>query len=253
MGLLALVRLDHDRRTATRAVWYVMVFPTTLFLSAAYTESLFLALSIGTVLACRTQRWGVAGALGGLATLSRPFGILVLVPMAVEAWLQRREGRTWQSIGALVVPPLALGAFATYLGMRLGDPLAFIHAQSDWDRSLMPPWETLRLFFSQPLTLHSGLHSTVDLLFTLVLAAIAVASWWLVRPSYAAFLGALLVAALSTGSLLSIGRFAVGWFPVFIVLAIAGRRPAIDRAFLVAGAGLSTLLMAMFAQWYWVS
>jgi hypothetical protein len=253
MALIALVRLDHDRRTASRAAWYVMVFPTTLFLSAAYAESLFLALSVGTVLASRTQRWAMAGVLGGLATLTRPFGILVLVPMAVEAWLHRRDGRTWQSIAALLVPPAALGSFAAYLGLRLGDPLAFVHVQSGWDRSLMPPWETLARFFSQPLTLHSGLHSTVDLVFTVGLIAIALASWWLVRPSYAAFLGALLVAALSTGTLLSIGRFAVGWFPVFIVLAIAGRRPVVDRAVLVAGAGFATLFMAMFAQWYWVS
>ena len=85
------------------------------------------------------------------------------------------------------------------------------------------------------------------------MTAIALASWWLVRPSYAAFLSALLVAALSTGALLSIGRFAVGWFPVFMVLAIAGRRPIVDRGLLVAGAGLATLFMVMFAQWYWVS
>ena len=91
MALIALVRLDHDRRTASRAAWYVMVFPTTLFLSAAYAESLFLALSVGAVLGARTQRWGIAGVLGGLATLTRPFGILVVVPMAVEAWLQRRR------------------------------------------------------------------------------------------------------------------------------------------------------------------
>jgi hypothetical protein len=253
MGLIALVRLDHDRATATRAAWYVMVFPTTLFLSAAYAESLFLALSVGAVLAARTRRWAIAGVLAGLATLTRPFGILILVPLAVEAWLQRHDGRVWQPLVALLVPFAALGAFAGYLAVHVGDPLAFVHAQAGWDRGLMPPWETLALFLSQPLTIHSGLHSSVDLAFTIGLALVALASWRLLRPSYAAFLSALLLAALSTGALLSIGRFSVGWFPVFMVLAVVGRRPVVDRVLLVTGAGVAAVFMVLYAQWYWVS
>jgi hypothetical protein len=253
MGLMALVRLEHDRASASRVGWYLLVFPTTLFLSAAYAESLFLALSIGAVLACRTRRWAIAALLAALAALTRPFGVLVIVPLAIEAWQQRGEVQSWRSVPALLAAPAALAAYSGYLLWKVGDAFAFLHAQSGWGRSLMLPWDTFREFFSQPLTLHSGLHSTLDLCFTVVLVALTVASWRLLRHSYASYLTALVLLTLSTGSLLSIGRFAVGWFPVFMVLALAGRYRTFDRAYLVVGGGLSALFMAMFAQWYWVS
>src|SRR5205085_7325056 len=42
-----LVRLDYDHATAARTVLYLCLFPTTLFLSAFYSESLFLACVLG--------------------------------------------------------------------------------------------------------------------------------------------------------------------------------------------------------------
>jgi hypothetical protein len=62
-----LVLLDCDRHTAARAVVYLCVFPTTLFLSAVYSESLFLALVISAFYYARTTRWLAAGALAAAA------------------------------------------------------------------------------------------------------------------------------------------------------------------------------------------
>ena len=47
MVLIALVRLDLDASDARRAAWYLLVFPTSLFLSAGYSESVFLLLTMG--------------------------------------------------------------------------------------------------------------------------------------------------------------------------------------------------------------
>ena len=49
MVLIALVRLDLDGDDARRAAWYLLVFPTSLFLSAGYSESLFLLLTMGAI------------------------------------------------------------------------------------------------------------------------------------------------------------------------------------------------------------
>ena len=51
MALAALVRLDLDGDDARRSVWYLLAFPTSLFLSAGYSESLFLLLTVGIILA----------------------------------------------------------------------------------------------------------------------------------------------------------------------------------------------------------
>ena len=51
--LVALCRMEFGKAVASRAAWYLLIFPTSLFLSAIYAESLFLALSLGSVLAAR--------------------------------------------------------------------------------------------------------------------------------------------------------------------------------------------------------
>lgn len=55
--LLRLVQLDYSRQVARRAVWFLFIFPTSYFLHIGYTESLFLMLVLGCVLAARSQRW----------------------------------------------------------------------------------------------------------------------------------------------------------------------------------------------------
>jgi len=252
-GLVLLARLDFDRPTASRAAWYLLVFPSSLFLSAGYADSIFLALSIGMFLAARRSRWLLAGLLAALAALDRPFGVLLVLPLALEAWWQRSQPGTWKALPAMVLAPLALGGYLAYLGSTFHDPLSFLHAESGWGRHLMAPWDTFTTYFSVAPTMGDAQHSIPDLLFTVFAIAVTVASWRLLRRSYALFLTALLLVPLSSGTLLSMPRFVVAWFPVFLVLAIAGRRPEVDRLFLVSGAVLSTVLMLLFAQWYWVA
>ena len=62
-----LVALDHDRAVARNAVLVTALFPMSFFFSAVYSESLFLALSVGAVYAARRERW----ALGGRARRAR--------------------------------------------------------------------------------------------------------------------------------------------------------------------------------------
>ena len=60
-------------------------FPTTFFLNAAYTESLFLALSAGSLWAVRVRRdLLLACVLAGLASARRNVGIFLLVPLLYE-------------------------------------------------------------------------------------------------------------------------------------------------------------------------
>jgi len=252
--LIALCRLDYGARMASQASWYLLLFPTSFFLSAVYADSLFLALSLGAMLCARRDRWLLAGALGGLAALTRPFGFVVAVPIAVEVVVRWREGeRSWRPIAGLAFVPLALGAYMGYLGWHFGDPLAFVHAQSGWHRSLSGPWEGFFRTLSGPLTINRLPHSAIDLLAAVLTLGLVAAGWKLLRPSYALFLTALVLLPLSTGSLGSLMRFDASFFPIFMILGLAGRSRAFDRAYVLLGAGVGAVLMALFAQWYWVA
>ncbi len=93
--LYRLVQLDFSRATASLAVWFLFIFPTSYFLHIGYTESLFLMLALGCVLAARTGRWLPAGLLGALACLTRATGLVLIPALLIEAghqyWTTRRK------------------------------------------------------------------------------------------------------------------------------------------------------------------
>ena len=57
--LKRLARFDHGEEIARASVWFLLVFPTSYFLHIAYTESLFLALTLGCFVAARSNRWAI--------------------------------------------------------------------------------------------------------------------------------------------------------------------------------------------------
>ena len=103
-GTAAAVLLDRlaaDRLgagVADRTVVYFALFPTSLFLSAVYSESLFILLAIATFLAAERGRLGWAGVLTGLAILTRSQGIALLPALAWFVWRSPNRRRTaWTS------------------------------------------------------------------------------------------------------------------------------------------------------------
>jgi hypothetical protein len=133
-----LVALDFDREVADLAVALVAFFPMALFFSAVYTESLFLALSVGAIYAARRGWWRRACVVGGLAAATRLAGLVVAVPLIVLYLQARPRKRPGCGLAWLLVIPAGSLAFLAYLGIH-GDWLAPLHAsRTYWDRRLVP-------------------------------------------------------------------------------------------------------------------
>ena len=242
--LARLVALDRDAPTAQRTVVYLLVFPTSVFLAAVYAESLFLALGVAAMYEARRARWPLAAALGALAALARPFGVLVVVPLAVELALQRR-GRS----GAWLAFPII--AFATWLGAlwRLsGDPLAYLNAQASYGRRPAVP---LGAFSDLADPAVYG-DPWIVIALTLLTAALVAVGWRVLRPSLAAYATIFFLASLLTGTLTSAPRYYLAVFPAFIALAIAAPRP-VALSYVALGAAASVVFTAMFVLRYWVA
>jgi mannosyltransferase PIG-V len=167
LGALVLLRrlaeIELGERDAHGTVLLVAFFPTAFFFSAVYAESLFLLLSVATLLAARQGRWAWAGALGALAAMTRNSGVVLLLPAlllflwgpradrpdplaAVHAWWRPRHPLTPQVLWLGLIP-LGLVAYMTYIGIQLGDPLAPFAAQELWARHFSPlggVWEGAR-------------------------------------------------------------------------------------------------------------
>ncbi|MDP9274592.1 MAG: hypothetical protein M3O99_03215, partial [Chloroflexota bacterium] len=188
------VMLDHDTPTATRSAVYLLVFPTTVFLSAVYAESLFLALAIAATYHARRREWLLAGALAALAALTRPFGAVVALPLAMEAL-----GRpvAIRGLAATLLAPAAFFAWLAVLWLITGDPRALLTAQAQWGTR---PGLSLQVFAD---LFDPAVYSFpyFVLAFTVFIGALVVISWRVLRPSLAAFGTVVFLVAISTGSL----------------------------------------------------
>ena len=112
-----LVALDHDRAVARNAVLVTALFPMSFFFSAVYSESLFLALSIGAVYAARRERWAWAGRARRARRDDAQRGRAAARAAGDDLPLGRRRGRSLRARRPLrpdalwlALVPLGLGA-----------------------------------------------------------------------------------------------------------------------------------------------
>ncbi len=275
LGVFALLRLlvarDLGVRVARLTLVYLALFPTSMFLAAAYTEALFLLLAVAAFVALQRERWLLAGLLAALATLTRATGLVLLLPLALTAYAALRP--CWRGLGARerlrAIAPVALAALlplvafaALQIGLSLayGVPGASSRAESQfWGRSLDWPWVGL-VRSAQLVAASFPSTAGMDLLFALLWLALA-GSMLLPRAprlpaTYIAYTwGALLLAMAAPvhtpgeSPLVSIARYMLVAFPCFVRLAQWGAASRVARyVMLAASAGQFVALSWLFAH-----
>jgi hypothetical protein len=281
LGLAALHRLatiELGERPATAAVWLLACSPMAFFLTAVYSESLFLAVSVGAVLAARTDRWALAGVLGALGAATRSAGVVLVVPLALLWWqASPRRPRDLLWIGLV---PAGLAAFCLGLASAGLDWNAPFRAQEVWFRSFAGPfvgvWDGAVAAFDGARQLLSGSRTPVYFrpaggdpytaaahnveLFAFLLAGVPLLVGALRRLPLAYGLYALAALALPLSypvapqPLMSLPRFQLVLFPLFMWLgwwAARGRRRLVLLA--VALLAVQAFATAEFATWHWVA
>jgi len=95
---LTTLELGRSGETARLAVMLTAFAPMAFFLSAVYSESLYLALSVGLFWCARQGRWALVGVLGALAAATRSAGIVLLLPALMIYLYGPREDRLPDSL-----------------------------------------------------------------------------------------------------------------------------------------------------------
>jgi hypothetical protein len=244
---LALPRLGADG--ARRAVLYLALFPTALFLGAVYSEALFLLLALACFALAERRRFGPAGVAAGLALLTRPAGVALVAALALFAWAAPR--RVDALFRAAVAPALFL-LYPLALWLWIGRPLAFLDAQETvWRRSLSPygPLGGIWGALANP--------PALELAFLAAVLALGVQAWRRFGAPYGVY--ALVVLALPLAApaegrpLLSITRFALVAFPVVLALADLGARRWAHVAALTVCTTWLAVSVIQWARWEWVA
>ncbi len=221
----------RDEQTARIAVVLMLVFPTSFYLSMFYTEGVFIAVTVGALLAHRRGAHLLATGLAATAVLVRPTGLLiVLLLVALRIADERRLDRVvveYLTAGLVLVP------FMVVQWLQAGDALAFFGAQTAWGRHTAPPWTAINGHVRLLATPLYGVFRWIALLDLLAVTASigAAVSAWVNRkvgrgwpPEAWAWTVLILIPAVSTGILTSVSRFVLTAWPVFIVCAYGLKR-----------------------------
>jgi len=238
---MALLLLEgYDQTVATRAALYVLIFPTSFFLSAVYPMSLFMAISTAAFYHARKEHWRIAGLLAGLAALSRPDGVLLTAGLAVE-FLHQRGFSLRREILNLIWGPAGLLAWMAFQWQQFGDPLTFVAVQKQWN-------------YCPLLTVLHSSHAGLQLGSPALLAVMTILAIRRLRPCYSVFTIALFSVMLMAERYWSITRFILVLFPAFMMLAIVGRRwRIVHLLYASTSATLSVILMMRFSLNLWVA
>jgi hypothetical protein len=247
---------------ADRTVLYLAVFPMSLFLQAVYSEALYLLLVLAAFVTAERGRFKLAGVLTGLAILTRFTGIALLPALALLAWRQRDRLRALAGL-ALALPVAAL--YPLFLWQQDRGPWAFWHAQDQWHRHISwggpfgGIWEALTHWTpSQAGPQHAIAVNAEGLVALVLFLVLTIVAWRRFGAVYGLFAAASLAIPLSYPSsrwpLLSLPRFGLVIFPLFLALAaLTAGRPRLHVAVVACSALFLGVAVVQWALWQWVA
>jgi len=255
--LYKLVLLDYDKDDAFRSVIYLSVFPTAYFLHAAYTESLFIALTVASFYYARNDRWAISGILGMLSTLTWVTGIIILPVLLIEYLYQKRFKK--ENIRADILWIFIIGfGFLIYLAINYyiyGDAFKFMEIQKEhWKMQLALPTKGLITAYTSTKwaapAFRMGM-GWLQLVFVFTSLALIIYSFFRIRLSYSLYALANWLVITSTSFFTSTPRFILTFFPIFIVLSLLGRKKEINYAIIFISLIFYALFLSMFIWFKW--
>lgn len=255
--LYRLVALDFPEPIARRTILYFTIFPTAYFLHAAYTEAPFALMVIGSFYAARRGNWAVAGALGGLAALTRITWVALLPALVIEYLIQKdlRLRAIRPDVLYLLLMPLGFGVFIWINQAVYDDPLAFLAMAREINhKEISPPWIGMERVWGLGRASSPSRFVTIGVIEVASgLAALFAALWSVarMRASYSAYMVCAWIILGFNSFWLATARYLVPLFPGFVMLALWGERKSVHSVICVSFIMLYTLLMTLFVRGWW--
>lgn len=253
----ALCRLTLSRSATWSAVTLLLISPFAFFFSAAYSESVFLAICLGSLLLADRRRWVGAGALAGLSSATRIAGLALAPALFYAAW---RDGvRGWRLALTGALPFAGFALWSLYAWHRTGEPRAYFRAQADWGGWTEHVRFYAELLWREPLTMVRGdprhlvilLNLSLGLLFLGFLPLV-----WRRTPPAVAVFTIVLVTAHVGWTWVSLGRYILPAVGVYMVAGECLTRDSLrgwPRDIVIASSAmLMAALAILFAHGFWV-
>lgn len=251
-------QLLPDISSVKRSLVYLVIFPTSFFFFAPYGESLYFLGAVTGLYYATRKKWITAGLWGGLAALSRLPGLMIVIPLTWTVWQEwksTRDWRVWTAPGLATVCGLLFPLY-TWLGMNLSVLAPFEAQSTRFHGGFTFPGLALILTAKQILSGVYVFPNLMDLLFTIIFIFGTILVWRRLPRIYGvyclAFMALYLTRYADVYPLLSMTRYVLALFPVFICLPLIDQRPWARRLIIYSSILGLLYFSAQFAIWGWV-
>jgi len=265
LGFVKVMRRLKMESGVVYALALLLLFPTSFYFAAFYTESLFLFLVVWCFYFALGRNWIACGVVGLLATATRVVGLAIFPAILWEWW---RSGgvkrRDWGGFLSVMLAPLGLAVYMYYLHIVTGDPLEFLHNVGIYGEQrsasiVLLPRVFYRYFFKiipslslyWPTLYVTFLEIVTGSLFLLV----TILGFGRLRMSLWIYMVLAYLVPTFSGSFSSFPRYALVLFPGFILMGeYLERMPRVVKwvVFVTVFCGLC-LACGMFIRGYWIA
>jgi len=221
----------------------IAIFPTAFYFALAYTESLFVLLTVGSLWLYRRGNYAGAGVLAALSAVTRYQGVVLAVFFLADYVFAARKD--WRKLIPFVCAGAGLLAYMAYLAMHYGSPFEFLLAEKQWQR--LSGNVVLNLIRS---------FTPVYAWFVAVFGVGLWGVWRYLGKAYFVYSLVFILLPLSSGRFDSINRYMLSLAPLFLGLAIVGTKVApkpMRLIYIVSSAFLLGWSIMLFANGYWVA
>jgi len=255
--LYRLVLLDYPNEIAIKATVYLSIFPSAYFLHAAYTESLFLALTMSSFYYARREKWLVSSILAMFASVTRITGIFLIPSLIIEYLYQKNFKIKQIKWNIFWITLILLGPLSYLLinYMTFDDAFKFLEFQRHtWQKSLSSPhlgYLTARGIIASNDPSYKVLTGWAELIFIFI--GLLSSIWVLIRLrlSYGIYMFITWIALASTSFWLSTPRYTLSMFPLFIALSIFGKNSGINYLITFISLLFYALFLSIYVQGRW--
>ncbi|HVF75009.1 MAG TPA: hypothetical protein VM938_08165 [Acidimicrobiales bacterium] len=227
----------NDSAMARRATWFVALAPAAFVFVWGYSESLAGALTAAGFLALKKRAWWWVAGIGVFLGLTRPVGLLFMVPVALVALREFRIRQLGRMAAALLAPVAGAAMYCAWVWRAFGDPMIpfQIQQQDNFRGPVISPLGPLAAAIGDAFagTWQDNVRHLPWIAVAVVLVVVCFKHWPL---PYAAFAAVTVVVALSADWWGSFERYVFSTVPIVLAAASASRTKWRERAMLVVGA-----------------
>ncbi|MFF4329962.1 hypothetical protein ACFYZT_26100 [Streptomyces sp. NPDC001591] len=255
-GIFSVTDKIYGRRVALFTCALFALEPAALVQSMAYTEPLFLALSVWAMYAVMTKSWLTAGVLAFFAGATRPSGSAIVAAVVLAGvweyvqWRRRRRSQrpaVGRIVAASLIAPLGWFGYVGYVGWHFGRWDGYFELQRRWGSVYDGGFDTLSQLWQTFTEVHTTLNHVVVSLTVVTAVVLFVLMTRRRRPPIVVWIFTamiMLVALGGAGFYFSKMRFIMPAFPLLFPFALALARARRSTVLWILGS--ATAVSALF-------